>query len=168
MCAQSKFLVVTVSEPTALARRLFHFWLRRIETHALGPFPASQAGQGNHRLFRHHSVLRRYVDPRSLGSLLCIRPVQVPGMRVASSSGSHLCRRLQHLQSGALDEEVAVRHQQGRDRSFKRVRTPEVPQKVSDHSDARRLGNAPKYLKGGRVSVVGSQSRMHTTCTRLC
>ena len=72
-------------------------------------------------------------------------------MRVASPSGYHLCRRLQQLPLGAFDEEVAVRElrrgQQERDRGFERGRVPEVPQKVSNHSDARREGKRGRTAK---------------------
>ena len=96
--------------------------------------PASQAGQGSHRLFRHHSVLHRYVDPRSLGDILFILPVQASGMRVAYPSGSRLCHRLQRIPLGTLDAQVAARDlprgQPERDRGAERGRMPEVPKKV--------------------------------------
>ena len=91
--------------------------------------PASQAGQGSHRFFRHHSGLHRYVGPRLMGSILFILPVQASGMRVADPSGSRLSHRLQRMPFGTLDAQVAARGlprgQPERDRDAERGRMPE-------------------------------------------
>ena len=69
--------------------------------------PASQAGQGSHRVFRHHSRLHRFVDQRFLGIILCIHPVRASSMWIASPSGAHLYRHVQRLPLGMLPGNAA-------------------------------------------------------------
>ena len=83
-------------------------WLHVITDGSQTPSsPASQAGQGIHGVFRHHSGLHRFVDPLLLGIILCIHPVRASGMRVVSPSGAHLYRHVQRLQLGALPGNAA-------------------------------------------------------------